>query len=110
MKGALQNIKDETNTNPCFKDYSDFNPYIPHPDTQFENKNYSNNQKSNSIGNKKTDDETIQNDEEFDDKNNPIILQNQNLSEITNNNNINETNQPENNEEDFINNLAIIKN
>ena len=106
MEGCSPNIKNETNIDCCFKDYSNFKN--PQPDTQIENKNYSNNIIYTSIGNKKTDDETNHNYEGSDDENNPNNLKKQNLRDIANNN-ISETNQPENNEEDFINNLAILK-
>ena len=83
------------------KDYSNFNPNIPQPDTQCENKKYSKNENSNSIENKKTDNVTNKIDEGFD-----YDLQEQNLSDITNN--MRNDSNSDKNEEDYLNNSNII--
>ena len=103
LEGCSPHSYYNTIKSPSFpKEHSIFSPNVPQSDTQCENKNYSNNLNSNSIENKKTNDETIKIDEDFDYLSN---IQEQKLSDITNN--IIIESNPEKNEEDYINDSNI---
>ena len=101
IEGCSQIGKEEANTT-FLKDLTSLNPNKPQ-DTDDNTKNL-NNENSNSIGHKNTDDDTNKMVEESDDMN----LPEQNLQDEIENKFLNESNQPKKNEKDCIKNPSSL--